>query len=180
MRHWTLKLLLLVRLLLPSISFIASCLVCIADDVRPSVETRLSPISLIGNLYQDDGERVDGKRSGPSWLHLLRSHEASVGSLREKNLKARDLVSDESSYRPAQGCRVGRGRYNTTPKITLFKSFYYVVRLDYTYVLCIVFKTDDVAASAGFSIGRQEKRDESHLKMKNERPIISVAGAYEI
>jgi len=41
-----------------------------------------------------------------------------------------------------------------------------------------VSKTADVATSAGFSIGRQEKRDESHLKMKNERPIISVAGAY--
>lgn len=92
----------------------------------------------------------------PSSLDALRSHEASVGSLRERNSKARDLVSDESSHRLAQGCRIGRGGYNTTPEITLLysKSFYYVVRLDYTYVLCIVSKTADVAASAGFSIGK--------------------------
>jgi len=72
----------------------------------------------------------------------------------------------------------GQVQHNSEDYAIIFKSFYYVVRLDYTYVLCIVSKTADVAASAGYSIDRQEKRDESHLKMKNERPIISVAGAY--
>lgn len=60
--------------------------------------------------------------------------------------------------------RAGQVQHNSGDYAIIFKSFYYVVRLDYTYVLCIVSKTADVAASAGFSIGRLKRKDESSQK----------------
>lgn len=176
MGRWTLKLL-LVWLLLPSTSFIRILYifysVCIMY-VRPSVETHLPRFRrsfLSGN---------SAKKWAKKWSDLSSATIArSFGRIPpwEKLEGARPRIRwIQSSSSPGLQSRAGQVQHNSGDYAIIFKSFYYVVCLDCTYVLCIVSKNCWSSCERGI-FDRHTYRERKMRAISKINVRFSAAGA---